>query len=52
MELTKTREYKSYVKELTKLYNLLNVEQIKQFDIVLTKQRELNRKINEVYRII
>ena len=50
-ELTKTKEYKSYVKELTKLYMLLNEEQINQLDIVLTKHRELEKKIEEICRI-
>jgi len=48
-QITKTKEYKTYVKELSKLYTMLNNKQIKQLDKVILKERVINIKIENIH---
>jgi len=48
-QITNTKEYKTYVKELSKLYTMINDEQIKQLDKVMEKERELNNRIDKIH---
>ena len=43
MDIEKTKEYKNYVNELSRFYLMIDEKQKKQYDIVMKKERELNK---------